>query len=214
MNKGDIRAAARTITELEVTDVSDATIDLYIKDGYNRMLGIERRWPSFEATTTLTTVAGTQAYSLASIGAGDLREVTSLVNATTGTRLSWISYDQAEAAFMSSLASGDAEPRYYSVWGGSIQLWPAPDSAYQLYVRGYRKPTNWSDFDAVEIDADDRLHYALVYFAVASLYSLQEDAQMSQFYRQQFDEAVRLAHADIVRVPSQVPLVLSGGNPF
>jgi hypothetical protein len=106
------------------------------------------------------------------------------------------------------------EPRYYSVWAGSVQLWPTPDAVYSFAVRGYRKPSTWADFDGVEIDADDRLHYSLVYYAVASLYSLQEDAPMSQFYRQQFDEAVKLAHADIVRIPSQVPLVLSGGNPF
>ena len=88
-----------------------------------------------------------------------------------------------------------------------------PDTVYTLQVRGYRKPTSWYSYDAVEVDADSRMHGALVYYVVSCLYQLQEDAQMSQFYRQSFDEAVRLAHADIVRVPSHAPLILSGGDP-
>jgi hypothetical protein len=213
MNKTEIRNRARTITELEASDVSDTTLDMYIRDGFERMVAIERRWPSYETSTTLTTVANQRDYAVTGLGAGDVREITSLVNQSTGTRLRLISYDQGEEVFMAMGSDAASEPKWFSSWGGSIQLWPKPDAVYTLTVRGYRKPSAWYNFDVVEVDADDRLHLALVYYVVAQLYQLQEDAQMAQFYRQTFDEAVRLAHSDIVRTPSHAPLILSGGDP-
>lgn len=213
MNKSEIRAAARVITELDPVDVADATIDLYIKDGYDRMVSLERRWPFFEQSSTLTTVANQRDYPLSGIASGTFREITSLVNATGGTRLQLISYDQGEQVFIASGSDFAAEPQWYSVWASSVQLWAKPDAVYTLLVRGYRKPTDWHLSDSTEVDADDRLHRALVYYAVAQLYQLQEDVEMASFYRSTFDEAVRLAHADIMRTPSAAPLILSGGDP-
>lgn len=213
MNKGEIRSAARTITELDVADVSDATIDLYIKDGYDRLVALERRWPSFESSATLTLVAGQRDYPISLIGAGDLREIISLVDASNGNRLKLISYDQGEEVFIASGTDSVGDPKYYSEWGGNLQLWPKPESVGTLLVRGYRKPSNWHLFDAVEVDADERLHRSLIYYTVSQLYQLQEDVEMAGFYRSTFEEAARLAHADIVRTPSHAPLILSGGDP-
>lgn len=213
MNRVDIRTKARTITELDVADVADSTIDLYAKDGYDRIIALERRWPFFESSTTLSTVAGQRDYPISAIGSGDLREVVSLLVGSTGTRLKLISYDQGEEAFLAGMADQSGEPRYWSVWGSSIQLWPKPDAVYQVTVRGYRKPNGWHESDALEIDCDERFHRALIYYTVAQLYQLQEDAEMARFYRQTFDEVVRLVQSDIMRVPSHSPLVLSGGDP-
>jgi hypothetical protein len=213
LNKSEIRAAARTITELDPEDVADTTIDLYIKDGFDRVVSLERRWPSYETSATLTTVAGQRDYPISGIGAGNLREITSLVNSAYGARLQLISYDQGEEVFIASSTDSAGEPRWYSVWGGNIQLWPKPEAAYTLLVRGYRKPTDWHLSDSTEVDADERLHRSLVYYTVTQLYQLQEDVEMSSFYRATFDEAVRLAHGDIMRVPSAAPLILNGGDP-
>lgn len=213
VNKAEIRAAARTITELDAVDASDGTLDLYIKDGYDRVMSLERRWPWLETSATLTTVTDQRDYPMSLIGAGDLREITSLLNPSRQTRLTLISYDQGEETFIATNSDAVGEPRFYSVWAGNVQLWPKPDSAYTLLVRGYRKPSNWHLSDGVEVDADDRLHAALVYYAVAQLYQLQEDVEIASFYRGTFEEAVKLAHNDIMRVPSHVPLVLSGGEP-
>lgn len=213
MNKAEIRDAVRTITELDTSDVSNSTIDLYIKDGYDRIVSLERRWPFFEASSSLTTVAGVREYSVDSVGTGDFRELTSLVSSSEGVRLRLISYDQGEQAFLVDAADPSGVPQYWSVWGGNIQLWPKPASEYTLLVRGYRQPNSWHESEGEEVDADERLHRALVYYTTAQLYQLQEDVEMSSFYRNTFEEAVRLAKADIMRVPSHSPLVLSGGDP-
>ena len=211
MNKAEIRAAARTITELDEADVSNATVDLYIKDGYDRVISLERRWPFFETSTTLNTVAGQREYALSTVGSGNWREVTSVVNDRPGGRLQLVSYDQGEEVFLTGW-DYTAEPRWWSIWEDKIQLWPRPDTVYGLKLRGYRKPSDWHLQEGVEVDADERFHRSLVYYAVAQLYQLQEDVEMASFYRQTFDEAVRLAHSDVMRVPQHVPLVLSGGT--
>ena len=214
MNKSEIRAAARTVTELDVSDVADATIDLYIKDGYDRIIALERRWPFFETNASLTCVAGQRDYPLSAIGPGSWSEIVSLVGSTPGVRLQLISYDQGEDSFIARNPDYLGQPRYYSVWGGGVQLWPKPDSGYTLQVRGYRKPNSWHLQDAVEVDCDERFHRSLIYFTVAQLYQLQEDVEMAASYRASFEEAVRLVQADIVKAPSHVPLVLSGGDPI
>lgn len=213
MNKTEIRSYARTITELEEADVSNTTIDLYIRDGYERMLSLERRWPFFEQTATMSSVANQRDYPLAAINAGNFREITSVVNTTSGARLQLISYDQGEQVFIADSSDAVGEPRWWSLWGGNLQLWPKPDAVYSLALRGYRKPTDWDLSDSTDMDADTRMHRALVYYVVAQLYQLQEDVEMASFYRATFDEAVRLARADIIRTPSAAPLILSGGDP-
>lgn len=211
MNKAEIRTAARTITELTEADVSNSTLDLYIKDGYDRIISLERRWPFFETSTTLATVAGQRDYTLSVIGSGNWREVTSIVNDIPGGRLQLVSYDHAEEVFLTGW-DYVSQPRWWSVWQDTIQIWPRPDAVYSLRLRGYRKPNDWHLSESTEVDADLQFHRPLVYYAVAQLYQLQEDVEMASFYRQTFDEAVRLAHQDVMRVPQHVPLILSGGH--
>lgn len=213
MNKSEIRATARAITELEVGDASDATVDLYIKDGYDRIIALERRWPFFEVSATITTVSGQRDYNLTTVGLGSWREITSILNPSKNRRLEWISYDQGEQAFIADASDGTNEPRFWSLWGGSLQLWPRPDGVYQLSLRGYRQANSWHLTDATEIDCDERFHRSLVYYTVAQLYQLQEDPELSSFYRQTFEEAVRLVRDDLMRAPSHQPLILSGGDP-
>ena len=44
MTRGDIITAVRGITEMDSADVSDSILQLYMRDGYNRIIDLERRW--------------------------------------------------------------------------------------------------------------------------------------------------------------------------
>jgi hypothetical protein len=212
MNLSEIRTKVREVVDMDSTDLSDALLNMYIIDGYERMIALDRRWPFFEKSWTLTTVAEQPSYLLSGIGTGDVREVTSVVdNSAGGLRLTMVDHTDGEALW---LGSNDVSgtPRHFSIWQQSLYLWPKPETAVTLYLRGYRKPTAWHDNDATEVDADERLHQSLVYYAIAQVYQLQEELEVSGFYRQSFDEAVRLAAADILRVPSHRPLVFSGSR--
>lgn len=212
MNLADIRSKVREIVDMDTVDVSDALLNMYIKDGYDRMISLERRWPFLEKSYSLTTTQGTKDYTISGIGTGDVREITSIVEGSVGgVRLTLVDHADAEAFWLGT-EDTEGRPMHFSVWEQKLYLWPTPNSAYTLSLRGYRKPVDWSADDVTDVDADVRLHQSLVYYAVSQLYQLQEDVQLARFYRDSFDEAVRLAASDIMRVSSHRPLVFSGGR--
>lgn len=212
MNLNEIRAKVREVVDMDSTDVSDALLAMYITDGYERIIALDGRWPFFEKSWTLTTVADQSAYLVSGIGTGDVREITSVVDPSAGgIRLTMIDHAEAEALWLGA-NDQSGTPRHFSIWQQSIHLWPKPEAAVTLNLRGYRKPTAWYSDGTTEVDADDRLHQSLVTYTIAQVYQLQEDLEVASFYRQSFDESVRLATADILRVPSHRPLVLSGSR--
>ena len=199
---------ARAITDLDVSDVSDTILDAYIRDGYDRFMALERRWPWLEASYTLNTLANQSEYLLS--GIGDVREITAFLHDSDyGSRIEWRGHDEAERAWQGSTAS---IPYEYSKWAGNIRLWPTPNAVYALALRGYRNPTAWYDTDSTEVDADVEFHMALVYYAVSLLYQLQEDIELAQYYRRSFDEAIMLARGEAMRMPQSAPLILHGAR--
>lgn len=212
MNLGDIRSKVRSITDMDTIDLPNDLLDMYAKDGYQRMISLERRWPFFQKSYTLSTVAEQRDYSISSIGSGDALEITSIVDGTSGgQRLTLISHEDAEAVW-SGTSDTPGRPLHFSFWADELYIWPKPDTVYTLSLRGYRKPIDWAANTTTEIDADARLHQAVVYYTVAQVYQLQEDVELSSFYRNSFDEAVRIVASDIMRPSSHRPLVLSGSR--
>jgi len=202
-----MRTMARTITDLDVTDVTDSILNTYIKDGYLRLMSLERRWPWLEASYTLTAIAGTQAYTLS--GVGDIEEITSILHDDdVSGRLTWCGHQSAEDVWYGTTSG---VPQNWSKWGTSIYLWPTPDAAYSMSVRAYRNPVNWTASDTVECDADTAFHIALVYYVVAMMYQLQEDPEQAALYRRSFDEAVTMARGEAMRLPQSGALILHGG---
>ena len=103
MNLTQIRSKIREIVDLDTQDVSDTLLNMYIKDGFDRIIALERRWPFYQKTFTLSTVPGERSYAINTIGDGNLREITSIVDTSTvGNRLEYISYDDAEAVWVGS----------------------------------------------------------------------------------------------------------------
>ena len=205
----------RNIIDLEETDLPSSLVRTYLRDGYDRVINLERRWPFFQTTYTFSTVANTRDYAITSIGSGDLREASSLVDTSVaGNRLKLISPDEAEAVRVGGLDTA-SRPLFFTFWGGNISLYPKPNAVYPMRVRGYRKPSyTWVTDGISQVDADDRLHTALAYYALSKAYERQEDAEMSAVYKRTFDEAVSLARTEIMRSSTHRPAVLSGGRPY
>jgi hypothetical protein len=202
----------RDITDLDEADLPSSLIVSYLKDGFQRIINLERRWPFLETTYTLSTVAGQRDYATSTIGSGDLREVTSVLdNSTSGNRLSLISIDEAEAVWHGSFDT-PTRPLFYAEWGDVIKLYPKPDTVYPLTVRGYRKTSyTWTTNLNLQVDCDERLHNAIAYYAVAQAYKRQEDPELSNVYKQSFDEAVMLARKELMRANGHRPMVMSRG---
>lgn len=205
----------RDIIDLDEADLPISLIRTYLRDGYDRVINLERTWPFFEVSTTFTTVAAQRDYLLSGIGDGNLREITSMVDTSmAGNRLRLISLEDAERIWSGSL-DVSSRPLYFVSWGDNYKLFPKPDVAYLIEVRGYRKPTyGWLTDNTSQVDCDDRLHTALAYYALSRSYQRQEDAEMAAMYKQSFDEAVTLARREIMRITSHRPTILSGGYPY
>ena len=208
MNRVELRAKVREITELTEDDASDVVIDFYARDGFERIINLERRWPFFESSNTLTLTPGDPDYPISSIGDGGLREVVSLFDNDSLYHLQLIDMGTGERTW-GVTASG--RPTHWSRWANTVRMWPKPSSATTLVVRGYRKPAEWWNSDATEIDCDERLHAAIVYYVISRLYQLQEDVELSNFYAQTFAESASTAKEEIMRVSAQSPIILNRG---
>jgi hypothetical protein len=209
----ELTTIVRDITDLDSVDLPLSLIQQYMKDGFQRIINLERRWPFLQETYTMNTVINQREYPISGIGSGDLREVVSMVdNSTSGNRLTLTSTDYAEAMWNGSIDI-PSRPLNYTLWGDTISLYPKPDTVYPITVRGYRKPSyTWVTNNTLEIDCDDRFHLAIAYYAISQSYKRQEDNEMSAMYKQSFDEAVALARREIMRPDSHRPMVMSKGS--
>jgi hypothetical protein len=211
MTAAEIRSTVRSIVDLDVDDLPDNILDLYIRDGYYRILDVEKRWPWLETTFTLTTRVNTRAYDVSAITDEPISQVVSIVDPTgVGARLSMIGYDAGEEVYIGSYDTA-GDPLFYAVWAGQIHLYPKPNTARQLICRGYREPIDWQTENG-DVDAAPSLHFPLVYYAVSRVYQQLEDAALASVYKQSFDEGVALATKNIQTPTSHTPLVLSGGK--
>jgi hypothetical protein len=218
----DLVNLVRSIIDLDETDLPISLIRTYLRDGFDRIITLERTWPFLEVSSTFNTVAGQREYATSGITAGSytggtyaFREITSMVdNSISGNRLRLIALEDAERIWSGSLDTS-ARPMYFVEWGDIQRLYPKPDAVYSIAVRGFRKPIyNWVSDGTVEIDCDDRLHTAIAYYALSRAYQRQEDAEMAAVYKQSFDEGVMLARKEIMRITSHRPAILSGGFPY
>ena len=211
MTAAKLRETVRSITDLDVEDVSDAILDLYIRDGYYRILDLEKRWSFLETTFTFPARVGVRSYTIADLADEPVSQIVSVVdNTDIGYRLDYISYDEAEEVYVGSYDT-NSRPLFYTVWNGQIHLYPKPDKNITLVCRGYREPYDWQT-EGGDVDASPNLHFALVYYACSRIYQQLEDPTMSQVYKQSFDEGVALARKNIMEPTSHAPLILSQGK--
>jgi len=210
MTATELRNTVRQIVDLDTDDLPDTLLNLYIRDGYYRILDIEKRWSWLETSFTFTTTPNARSYVISGFTVDPISQVVSVVdNVGVGARLAMVGYDEAEGTYIGSYdVAGD--PLFYAVWNERIHLYPKPSNARLLTCRGYREPIDWIGLNDV-VDAHPSLHFALVYYAVSRVYQQLEDAQMSAVYKQSFDEGVALAVANLSKPTSHGHLIMSHG---
>jgi|LauGreDrversion2_3_1035106.scaffolds.fasta_scaffold07961_2 hypothetical protein len=208
MTRTNIIDSVRAITEMDASDVSDAVLQLYMRDGYNRIIDLERRWNFLEVSFTMNTVTNQQAYTINDYTAYDMREVISILD-TDNARLNYISYDVAEEQFLIT-EQEYSDPLFYSMWADQIHLFPTPSSVIPLTIRGYRTPDDWVTNNTT-VDGPDAFDIPLVYYVVSRVYQAQEEAQTASIYERSFSDAIALARRDLTRPPSATPTILAGG---
>lgn len=209
MTRNDIVTKVREVTELDSTDVPTSVIQMYIRDGYNQIINLERRWTFLESKFQMTTTPNVNEYEINDFTADDIREVISIVD-DEGTRLEYISYDEAEDLFL-DVTAPIKRPIMYSMWAGKIYLFPKPNAAYTATVRAYRYPNDWVTDNGI-VDGPASFDIPLVYYAVSRIYQAQEELATAAKYEQSFAEAISMARRDLTRPPSNAPVVFAGGS--
>lgn len=211
MTAADIKSAVRTITDLDTDDLPDAILDLYIRDGFYRILDSEKRWTFLEFSFDFSTQTGVRAYDLETIASEPLSQVISIVdNTNIGYRLDMIGYDEAERTY-SGVYDTTGDPLFYALWNGAIHLYPKPNNSRVLVCRGYREPFDWQT-EGGEVDAVPSLHFPLVYYACSRVYQQLEDSAMADMYKRAYDEGLAMALKNAVTPNSHNPMILSHGK--
>ena len=213
MSLADVRLMVRNISDLDTTDVPNSIIDDAVKEAFQRIVALERRYPRYQETYTFNTVANQRPYTIATIG--DIREIISLVDtSTSGSRLTMIPYDNAEEIWLGNTDTA-SRPYFYALWDAALHLYAKPDAVYTITVRAYRNPVyTWLSNTSEAIDLDEWFHVLLAYYALGRVYQRQEDPELSAMYIRSFEEGVAMARRDLMKTPSARPLLLSGGRQY
>jgi hypothetical protein len=205
----DIRSKIREMADVSSADVSDGLLNLFIRDGYNRIIDLERRWPFLEVSFTLTTVQDQTAYTINDFTSDDIREIASVVD-PDHVRLDFISYEIAEETFETS-DSASGRPMFVAYWADKIHIFPSPDGAHQLNVRAYREPNDWITAGTTP-DGPEAFDLALIDYGVSRVYKMQEAFAASQEFERSFNDTVSFVRRDIMRPETYAPLKLSSGG--
>ncbi|NBQ05121.1 MAG: hypothetical protein EBU22_07485 [Actinobacteria bacterium] len=213
MSLADVRTMVRNISDLDSVDLPNSIIDNAVKEAFQRIIALERRWPKYQETYTFNTVASQRPYTISTIG--DIREVISLVDTSSaGSRLTMIPYDNAEDIWLGN-TDVPSRPYFYAIWDAQLHLYPKPDAVYTITLRAYRNPVyTWLTNTSEAIDLDEWFHILLAYFVLARVYQRQEDPELSAMYLRSFEEGVAMARRDLMKTPSARPLLMSGGRQY
>lgn len=208
MDLGELRTWVRDQLDLDTTDLPNSILDIYIQDGADRIFMQEGRWPFYQDTWTMPTVASTTDYAI------DSR--VSRIETLRGESEEMIWYGRDEADWKYALDdTTTGEPNAWSQWDDQIRVYPTPDAVYTITIRGYRKMTDWygdGTDDTVEPDVPAELQRAVGMWAIAQAYLREEDTGMYIIWVDTFtDELDKFQKRLKTETPAH-PMILGGKN--
>lgn len=205
MNLGELRQAVRDQVDQDETDLPNTRLDGYIREGYERIIQMEDRWPFFEQTWTQAILAQQETFTLPVTAA--------VITAIRSEHERFYLIDHRDGEDFFNFDPSPGRTCYWSRVGNTAFLWPPTDTGITLVLRGFRLPTDWIAGGAgSEVDADERLHWPIVNYALSRVYIQQEDEVLSAQYLNDFREGAALAHEAVMRPWMNESLVLGGGR--
>lgn len=191
---------------LSLIGKSDTTtrnrIKNWINMGYYDFV-LREQWPFREATDTITTVAGTQEYTLSTEFADiDAQNVISVaLQGTVAKKLAYIPYNQLRASNPDFDLIGNSVPTHYYIKSGAIGFWPAPADVYTVTVDYYKNLTELSaDADTPIVPVAYR--EALVQYALSMEHDFNTDPDLAQKAMNRYEQIVVNARNNLLAQPA------------
>ena len=152
MQLSAMRDYVRNVVDIDSTDISDVTMNTFIREGYNVIVYSEKRWPFYEVSTTFSTVADQADYPMSDVAAAlsfvhdgvtfsgvsapsnvGMREVAAMK--TDNHVMQYIGYDVADIIYpLDSNSTG--RPWYWSSWNSGVSASAAvTNQTIRLYPR-------------------------------------------------------------------------------
>lgn len=206
----ELRTNVHLQMDIDADDISDALINDYIREGFDRTMAAEYRWPSFETTWAATLPASSTSFTMPSTPS-EPAFIESLIEDVSGQRLKQVGQSAAEEVYSEATGTGlDAD--LFSVWGDTVTVWPQQSNAGSVAytIRGYRKPV-WSGADGTELEGDARLHLPIFHYAVSLAYAQFEDPELETQYLRRWSNGIEAVRKDAMRPQHHRPLVLNSG---
>lgn len=146
--------------------------------------------PGMRGTWTPTITAGVASLTLPS---DDLRILSAYDS------VNHVPLDEVSQEAIDNAPIGRGRPQAYSVYGTSATLYPTPDQAYTLVFRYAKDISGEADTTDLSVYVPDSYLNAAVSFARHRMFRLEDDAQMSQFWRAEYERDLLRMKADLQR---------------
>lgn len=203
-----LRRYVRQHLDLDESEVPNDLLDVWARDATIKIARTRKRWPFFEISWNLTTVAGQKDYPLADFSY-DVDEITSIVR--NNARLQYMGRDEAEAAYLPYQTQGGFV-QFFNIWADTLRLYPTHNDAQVLNLRGYRKVNDWvADGAGAVPDFPDDFHDAVRLYVLGMAYMQQEDPEMASQFINAFNAEMELLKKQYGDMPGPYPVVLGGG---
>lgn len=160
-------------------------------------------WPFREVTDTITTVAATQEYALATEFSDiDSQNIISVaLQGTVQKKLPYIPYTQLRAQRPDFDLDAAGVPQQYYIKSGNIGFWPAPADAYTVAVDYYKTPTELTaDSDTSIIPVGYR--EALMHYGLSLEHDYNTDPDLAQKSMNRYEEIVTTARNNLLVQPT------------
>lgn len=183
------RDRSREIVDLESSELTDALVDLWLKEAAQAAQNWNQgAWPFYKKIWTVTWPASTASQTLTQLDA--LHGETETIREIIGMR----SDDRRKFAYMSRddlyqwVArdnTSEGTPWLWSPWNDDIRIFPTPSGATDIDILGWQAHDDWvADGAGGESDMPEDFDYAILSFLLSRIYSWQDEPQTSVFWLQ------------------------------
>lgn len=201
MNRQEIRDQVRFATLKETGDISDAELNTLIDAAFDE-ISVAFKWPFLEKSTTVSTVASQQTYSLPA----DFLYGVALVDDDNDTTVPYIAPGLYFQRYGNDTGNTATTADRWTIWESKIYLSPIPSAAdtnrYSFYY--YRTITKLAD-DVTEPEFHAAFHPAIVEYCKWKVWEREEIFEQAQvafaLFKSYLDSMHRFYSSQVAREP-------------